>query len=226
MTHSDTTKKTPLLERTRRLADPDRDGTLFVYDLFHPSESALPGDVSARAALPGDARALQEAMEASGLYAPDTVATRLREGRRPYLLETDDLIASYGWIAVTAEPIGDLGISFRLAPDEAYIYDCATRPAYRGRGYYPALLRMMIRDLRREGRRHVWIATAPGNVPSQRGIVRAGFGKVADVNMKRRPDGALEPELYGVPGVSSDLLAHAAWANQGHAIPDTGIPVE
>ncbi len=258
MKRSETAQRAVVLERPQRLADPDRDGTLFVYDLSHSTESAAPHTPAAaaphppaatswqtpeptaplpsapaldehplaRAALPGDAPALQEAMEASGLYAHDTVATRLRQGRRPYIVETDGLIASYGWVATTPEPIGDLGISFQLAPDEAYIYDCATRPAYRGRGYYPALLVAMLRDLRREGRRRVWIATAPGNVPSQRGIVRAGFTKVADVNMKRRPDGAVAPELYGVPGIPSDLLEQAARANQGRAIPDTGIPAE
>lgn len=168
---------------------------------------------------------LQEAMEASGLYPPDIVTRRLRDGRRPYILETDDLIASYGWIAFDPEPIGDLGISFQLEPGEAYIYDCATRPAYRGRGYYPALLRVMLRDLHRAGLRRVWIATAPGNIPSQHGIVHAGFSKVADVNI-RHQNGAPRAELYGVPGVPHDLLDHAAWSFSGHIFPETGIPAD
>src|SRR5437588_13033875 len=119
-------------------------------------------------------------MHASGSYPQDIVETRLHDGRRPYVVETDGTIVSYGWVAFSAEPVGDLGISFQLDPDEVYIYDCATRPEYRGRGYYTAMLRTMAARLNREGRRRAWIGTAPGNFVSQRCIARAGFQKVAD----------------------------------------------
>src|ERR687885_80674 len=170
------------------------------------------------------AAALQEAMEASGVYPVDVVEMRLRAGRRPYVVETEGKIVSYGWVAFSAEPIGDLGLSFELAAGEVYIYDCATRPDYRGRGYYPALLRAMVADLSREGWRRAWIGTGPGNFVSQRGIARAGFQKVADVYAALDSNGATHVELYGVPGVSPDLLSQAARSFHGHAYPDTGIP--
>jgi GNAT superfamily N-acetyltransferase len=208
----------------RRQADPDRDGTVYTYDLAHdPAAPSLPGAVL-RVATRHDNAALQQAMHASGAYPNDVVETRLRDGRRPYIVETDGKIVSYGWVAFDAEPIGDLGFSFQLKDDETYIYDCATRPDYRGRGYYPALLRAMAMDLRHEGYKRLWIGTAPGNIVSQRGIARAGFLKVADVHIKLRADGEMQTTLHGVPGVPPDLLAHAAWAMHGQALPGTGIP--
>ena len=212
----------------RRLADPQRDGTVFTRDLTAAPQMPAVSGATVRRATAADAAALQEAMEASGVYPVDVVETRLRAGRRPYVVETEGKIVSYGWVAFSAEPIGDLGLSFELAADEVYIYDCATRPDYRGRGYYPALLRAMVADLSREGWRRAWIGTGPGNFVSQRGIARAGFQKVADVYAApdpNDPNGSTRVELYGVPGVSPDLLSQAAWSFHGHAYPDTGIPM-
>jgi GNAT superfamily N-acetyltransferase len=208
----------------RRLVDPERDGTVFTCDLAAaPQVPVVPG-ATLRPATVADAVALQEAMGASGVYSEDVVETRLRDGRRPYVVETDGKIVSYGWVAFSAEPIGDLGLSFELAAGEVYIYDCATRPDYRGRGYYPALLRAMVADLSREGWRRAWIGTGPGNFVSQRGIARAGFQKIADVYAAPDPNRSTRVELYGVPGVSPDLLRHAAWSFHGYAYPDMGIP--
>ena len=220
------------METPRRLADPERDGTLYVYDLDNDdldTPVAPPPVSGARlrpADTPADAPALRAAMRASGEYPDDIVEIRLRDGRLPYVAEADGKVVSYGWVALSAEPIGDLGLSFRLRPDEAYVYDCATRPDYRGRGLYPALLRFMLGELRRGGRRRAWIGTAPGNYVSQRGIARAGFAKVADVHIARRPDGSPRVDLYGVPGVAPDLLERAAWSFQGQAHPESGVPQE
>jgi len=208
----------------RPLADPDRDGTLFMYDLTVAPEPPHIRDAALRAATAADVQALQDAMHASGEYLDDVVRARRLHGRHPYVVEVDGKIVSYGWVAYSAEPLGDLGISFQLKPDEAYIYDCATRPDYRGRGYYPALLRFMCAALRHEGRRRAWIGTAPGNFTSQHSITRAGFVKVADVNFTRRPDGSFRVDIYGVPGVAPDVLEDAAWSFHGRPHADAGIP--
>ncbi len=208
----------------RPRADAERDGTLFVYDLGDGPQPPSVRGATLRAATADDATALQEAMDASGVYGAETVVTRLGEGRRPYVLATGGIIVAYGWVAFTPEPVGDLGFSFRVGPDEAYIYDCATRPSYRGRGYYPALLRYILADLRSGPYRRVWIATAPGNVPSQHGIIRAGFTKVADVRITHKLDGSVGAELYGVPGIPLDVLEHGAWAFHGHPYPQAGLP--
>src|SRR5919197_538142 len=74
---------------SRRLADPERDGTVFTRDLTAvPQMPVVPG-ATVRPATAADAAALQEVMEASGAYPEDVAETRLRAGRRPYVVETE-----------------------------------------------------------------------------------------------------------------------------------------
>lgn len=131
-----------------------------------------------------EAELLQAAMEKSGVYPPGDAANRLQAGREAFVgeVETPDgpLMVTYGWLALTAEPLGNTGCSFDPPPGEAYLYDFATVPEYRGHGFYPALLRYLVADLAKRGIRRAWIGTAPGNYPSMRSISRAGFTKVAD----------------------------------------------
>src|SRR5437879_134362 len=89
----------------QRLADPERDGTVFTRDLTEAPERPVVPGATLRPATASDAAALQEAMDASGIYPQDVVVTRLRDGRRPYVVETDGKIVSYGWVAFSAEPI-------------------------------------------------------------------------------------------------------------------------
>jgi GNAT superfamily N-acetyltransferase len=124
-------------------------------------------------------------MEKSGEYPPGDAARRLAAQREAFVGEADDprgrVIATYGWIALTAEPMGNTGCAFEPPPGDAYLYDFATVPQYRGSGFYPALLRYILGQLADQGIRRAWIGTAPGNAVSVRSIGRAGFTKVADV---------------------------------------------
>jgi ribosomal protein S18 acetylase RimI-like enzyme len=131
-----------------------------------------------------EADRLQEVMEKSGVYPPGDAARRLAAQREAYVGEVDTpqgpSMVTYGWIALTAEPLGNSGCSFDPPPGDAYLYDFATVPEYRGHGFYPALLRFILGDLANQGIRRAWIGTAPGNIASVKSISRAGFSKVAD----------------------------------------------
>jgi len=83
------------------------------------------------------------------------------------------------------EVIGELGLRIRLAPGEAYIWDCATLPGYRGLRLYPALLGYIIDDLRAGAIRRIWIGADADNLPSQKGIVLSGFQPIADMVLGR-----------------------------------------
>jgi hypothetical protein len=76
----------------------------------------------------------------------------------------------------------------------------------------------MVADFRKQGYRRAWIGTEPGNIASQRGILGAGFTKVASINASRRAPGDLLPEVYGLPGVPEELVRHAAWSFSGEII--------
>ncbi len=210
----------------RQLADPNRDGTLFVRHLHLGLElPRLPG-LTLRAATLADAVRLSQAMHDSGDYPDDVVMARLPDGRFPYVIETDGgdgVIVCYGWVALSGEHTGDSGLAFRLKDGDAYIYDCATLPDHRGHGYYPALLQLMAAELGRGGWQRVWIGTAPGNFVSQRGILRAGFTKVGDMQLAHRPDGSFRIDLYGTPGADALTVADGAWTFYARAHPEAGI---
>jgi ribosomal protein S18 acetylase RimI-like enzyme len=74
-------------------------------------------------------------------------------------------------------------------PGRAFFYNFHTLPEYRGRGLYTLLLVYMKQTLTAEGRSEFIIDVNEANVPSFRGIIRAGFepiARVAHVNLFRR----------------------------------------
>lgn len=57
-----------------------------------------------------------------------------------------------------------------------------TEVAFRGRGYYPALLAYAVH---RHWGRGCWMVVAEDNAPSRRGVEKAGFRRVAYLNQNR-----------------------------------------
>ena len=164
-------------------------GTLSVFELKNRPER-WPGTlnkvpINFHKVNPEEADRLQAAMEKSGHYPPGDAPNRLAAGREAYVGEVrgplGTVMVTYGWVALTAEPMGNTGCSFDPPPGDAYLYDFATVPDYRGQGFYPALLRYILDDLTGRGIQRAWIGTAPGNTPSVKSIRRAGFSKIADV---------------------------------------------
>ncbi|HEY0753214.1 MAG TPA: GNAT family N-acetyltransferase [Ktedonobacteraceae bacterium] len=88
---------------------------------------------------------------------------------------------SYGWITFDQEEIGEVSLHIRLQAGEAYIWNCATLPDYRGQRIYCALLVYMSWTLHQLGLHRIWIGTDNTNLPSQRSVARAGFQPVCDI---------------------------------------------
>ncbi len=163
---------------------PQHLGTLWVLDLGEP---LLVGPMP-RVAVnfqrigPEAAPLLAQAM---GLENSAEVLRRFAAGKRCYTGTVEGELATYGWVTYDEELIGELSLRIRLAPGEAYIWDCATLPAYRGQRLYPALLWHMINDLRTEGLRRIWIGADADNLPSQTGIVLCSFQPIVDIVLDR-----------------------------------------
>ncbi len=164
-----------------------------------------------------EASAIQSAMEKAGIYEPHDAARRLVAGREAYIGELPGgIIVTYGWVALSAEPLGTTGCAFEPPPSNAYLYDFATVPEYRGRGYYPALLRFILSDLATQHLERAWIGTEPGNLTSARSILRAGFTKIADTAyVPPKEDQPARFELLGVPTASPELVRIAQAAHIG-----------
>lgn len=202
-------------------------GTLSVFEILNLPES-WPENLSKIPAhfhrvTPEETHRLQEAMEKSGVYPPGDAIRRQTTIRDAYVGEVDgplgSVVVTYGWIALTAEPLDNTGCSFDPPPGDAYLYDFATVPEYRGQGFYPALLRYILGELAKQSIRRAWIGTAPGNTVSVRSISRAGFSKVAD--MRYIPAQAGQPayfeivESINVNSELRELASHSYISNGG-----------
>jgi hypothetical protein len=159
-------------------------GTLWVRECGRDDAALVvpPIEVVLSEAHPSDLAALASAM---GLADMTEVQRRFDSGRRCFVVLVGDSIASYGWVSRDVESIGELERSFRMAPDEAYIWDCATLLPYRGKRLYCALLDHMVTALCREGTRRIWIGASLDNTPSIRGFAAARFRPVLQMTYLR-----------------------------------------
>jgi len=159
-------------------------GTLWVHECDGKEVApVVPGrEAVLREAHLSDAEALAHAM---GLAGTTEVHRRFDDGRRCFVALVGGAIATYGWVSHGVESIGELERSFRMAPDEAYIWDCATLPPYRGQHLYCALLDYIATTLCRDGTRRIWIGASLDNTPSIRGFAATGFQPVLTLTYLR-----------------------------------------
>ena len=186
--------------------DPRRSGVIWALDLDKPTPHITPRiPATFRRVRQESLRALIEAM---GGNASADILNRFETGRRCYAAWVEGKLAAYGWVSFDEEYIGELKLRLKLVPGEAYIWDCVTLPAFRRNYLYSALLTYILKELRAENLCRVWIGADLDNVASQRGIARAGFMAVADLEIAR----VLALRLVwvqGRPDVSENLVAEA-----------------
>jgi RimJ/RimL family protein N-acetyltransferase len=105
---------------------------------------------------------------------------RLQRGDLCYVASCDGRMAHYSWVQRSgSHPITEAGLIVPVQSGEFWIYDCLTVEWARGKWIYPEALERIVNDHFRAGYGTAWIYTSRRNVPSQKGILRAGFGRVA-----------------------------------------------
>ena len=163
--------------------DPRKAGTIWARNLDQNLPVIQPDCPAAFGRIgPESASAIAAAMGPGSL--PE-VRKRFEAGRRCYAAWVGPYLASYGWVSYGEEMVGELNLRLRLVPGEAYVWDCATLPAFRGQHLYSALLSTILRDLLAQPVCRVWIGADLENIASQRGIARAGFHRVASLLVER-----------------------------------------
>jgi hypothetical protein len=101
------------------------------------------------------------------------VRARLELGSLLYALRVEGRLVSYAWVTeLTAFRVNELRRELRLDQPLVWIWDCVTPEQYRGRGYYPVLIGCLAGVV---GRERALIFVRTDNVPSVRGIEKAGF---------------------------------------------------
>ena len=93
-----------------------------------------------------------------------------RQGAVAYLAFQDGEAAGVGWRFPNSHHLRRLG----YPPSAQYLAGCHVVPAYRRRGIYSALLRLMAQEAAQDGG-PVVVETSPDNVASQAGLRKAGF---------------------------------------------------
>jgi GNAT superfamily N-acetyltransferase len=102
------------------------------------------------------------------------VLARVGGGHRPYVARLGGVPVAYGWATIRRASIGELGLDFAIPAGNAYLWDFATLPAWRGLGIYPRLLQTIVAREAAQADRF-WIGHVRENSASGHGILKAGF---------------------------------------------------
>jgi hypothetical protein len=101
--------------------------------------------------------------------------SRFARGDTCYVAYLCGRIAHFAWAQRSGRHwIADAGRTVDVLGGHLWIYHCLTAEWARGHRIYPAVLSHVVRTARLEFR-EIWIYTTADNVASQRGILRAGF---------------------------------------------------
>lgn len=186
--------------------DPRKAGTIWMLDLDKETPVITPRLHADFRRLTPD---LAPALASLSISLPLTEITkRLESGRQCYAAWVNGQVAAYGWVSFEDEYIGELNLRVKLLLGEAYIWDCATLPAFREKLLYSALLTYILSELRAQNLRRAWIGADLDNVPSQKGIARAGFQHVADLVIERVL-AMRQVWVAGSPDVPESIVAEA-----------------
>lgn len=116
----------------------------------------------------------------------DEIGHRIDRGDRCYGARLAGELVHYSWVQhLGSHAIESAGLDIPIPDRELWIYNCRTSERHRGRGIYPQTLDHIVMDAFAAGANCAWIYAAESNVPSQRGIARAGFTFVATLRAVR-----------------------------------------
>jgi ribosomal protein S18 acetylase RimI-like enzyme len=186
--------------------DPGQGGTIWALNLDEPAPVITPL-VAATFRQVGRESALAVGTSLGG-DTSEEVLQRFETGRRCYTAWVEGTLAAYGWVSINEEFVGELNLRLWLLPGEAYLWDCATVPIFRRQSLYSALLAYILGELRGEKLCRAWIGADMDNMPSQRGIARAGFRRVADLVVEQVLPLRMA-WVQGRPGVPESLVSEA-----------------
>jgi ribosomal protein S18 acetylase RimI-like enzyme len=188
-------------------------GALWALDL-PPADGRADQRPGVRFAAVGGAEtaALAAAMELD----ESEILARLARGCRVIAAWQGDDVASYCWISVNREHVGEHARDLTLPAGDSYVWDCATVPRYRGQGLYRSLLRQIAETLADEGQRRVWIGAASTNEASNRTFATVGFRPAASLVSVRLAGRGVIVRLRGAPGADPALVEAARRLLTGH----------
>lgn len=104
------------------------------------------------------------------------------DGVKDFFVAEDSVnIQHISWIYYHDDPNRNL----ILSPRDAEIKYCLTLPAFRGKGLYPNVLKVVAKYLKEKAFWRVFISVKADNPVSIRGIEKAGFEYLAKINLRK-----------------------------------------
>jgi len=103
----------------------------------------------------------------------DVVDARMARGCRCFVARLGDEVVAFGWLATRTEWIGELELEIRPEPGAAYIWNCATHPAHRRKGFFRSLVNGIATHARGDGLKRLWIGTL--DIPAAKAVPDIGF---------------------------------------------------
>jgi len=104
----------------------------------------------------------------------DELVHRIIRGEVLFCVFVGKNIAHRSWVAMNESGETDMPLKMNWEK-EAYIQQCVTNPKYRGMGLYPYTLSKIFEFLREKGKSVAKIIVTKNNIPSIRGVMKAGF---------------------------------------------------
>jgi len=103
----------------------------------------------------------------------DVVDARMARGCRCFVGRLDREVVAFGWLATRTEWIGELELEIDPGPRAAYLWNCATHPSYRRRGFFRALVNGIAAEATRHGLETLWLGTL--DIPAAKAVADVGF---------------------------------------------------
>ena len=186
--------------------DPRRTGTIWMLNLDETTPIVTPRiHAEFRRVTPDLVPALSAIR---GYDASAEFLKRFDTDRSCYGAWVEGQLAAFGWVSYEDEEIGELNLRIKLLPGEVYVWDCVTALGFRGNGLYSALLSYILGELRNQRICRAWIGADRNNIPSQKGIARAGFHHIADLVIERVV-ALRQVWVAALPNVPESIVAEA-----------------
>lgn len=145
----------------------------------------------------------------------ELVTLRLARGVRCYAACVADRVVAYGWRSAGAEWIGEVGLEIRPGPNEAYVWNCVTLPAFRRRGLFRSLLRFVTERACSEGRSRLWIGSLEGT--AETAITDLGYVAALEV-VPESPDTVRVAPAAGAGPVLVEAARRALGVGSGPVV--------
>jgi GNAT superfamily N-acetyltransferase len=151
-----------------------------------------------------------------------TIEARLGSDNGLFVATLDGRPVGYGWLAHRCGGIDELDFSFRLPAGDGYLWDFATLPNWRGLGIYPHLLQAIVRQ--EPGVERFWIGYEARNRASARGIQKAGFRVIGDLEVTGGRVSGFAVDEPGDRAVAAQAIFHPKTRQPGSPPVPTSRP--